>query len=104
MSRLGCGVDLASRRTALPVLDALGPFRFRAVGDRVLLTGEAGEHALVTRAEFQGLLDGHPPPDGARRTELLEKGFLAGGRPAEVRGVRRAAQRGTWSRSCAASL
>lgn len=83
MSRLGCGVDLASRRTALPVLDALGPFRFRAVGDRVLLTGEAGEHALVSQEEFQGLLDGRPPADEARRGELLEKGFLAGGRTAE---------------------
>ena len=84
MSRLGCGVDLAPRRTALPVLDALGPFRFRALGGQLLLTGDAGAHALVTREEFQGLLDGRPPAGEARRAELLEKGFLAGGRTAEA--------------------
>ena len=56
MSRLSCGIDLASRRTALPVVDTLGPVRFRTVGGRVLLTNDTGDHALVSQEEFQGLV------------------------------------------------
>jgi uncharacterized protein len=83
LSRLSCGVDLASRRTALPVIDALGPVRFRTLGDQVLLTNDTGDHALVSQDEFQGLLDGRPPEAPARRDELARKGLLAGGRSAE---------------------
>lgn len=83
MSRLSSGIDLASRRTALPVLDALGPVRFRTVGGRVLLTNDTGDHALVSQEEFQGLLDGHPPTAPERRDELARKGLLGGTRSAE---------------------
>ncbi|HEX9051077.1 MAG TPA: His-Xaa-Ser system radical SAM maturase HxsB [Anaeromyxobacter sp.] len=83
MTRLGCGLDLARRGTTLPLVDALGPFRFRAVANRVLLTGDAGAHALVTREEFEALLDGRAPADEAKRAELREKGFLAGERTPE---------------------
>lgn len=78
MSRLGCGVDFASCRSALPSADSVGPIRFRAVSGRVLVTGEAGQHALLSPEEFQELLDGRPPSDPVRRSEFEEKGFLKG--------------------------
>lgn len=82
-------------RTRLPVvgpetagLDAAGPFRFREVGDRVLLTNDEGDHAMLAPAEFRALLAGTLAPGTPLAAELLEKGFLAGGRTDEERAAR----------------
>ncbi len=83
MSRFSSGLDLAAHGPSLPVLDSLGAIRFRALGDRMLLTNDAGDHALVSQAEFHGLLEGRPPADPARRDALARQGFMAGTRAPE---------------------
>jgi His-Xaa-Ser system radical SAM maturase HxsB len=80
---VACGVPIPSRDQPLAGLAATGPFRFRDVEGRVLLTNDAGDHALVSRDEFRALLDGTLGEGSTRRVELLDKGFLAGGRTPE---------------------
>ncbi len=81
--RVGCGVPLPARDQPLLGLAALGLFRFRDVAGTVLLTNDAGDHALLERGEFGALLDGTLAKDSARGLELLAKGFLCGGRTPE---------------------
>lgn len=77
MSRLSCGVVLPPDpgRAA----GGLAPFRFRAVDGKVLLTGEAGDHAFLAPEEFRALVAGEALPP-ARQAELAAKGLVPGGR------------------------
>lgn len=80
---MACGVPLPAQVGEAAGLGGLGLFRFRDVDGRVLLTNDPGDHALLSREEFQGLLAGTLAADSPRRAELLAKGFLAGGRTQE---------------------
>ncbi len=86
-SGLSCTVPLRPADLPPAGLGALGPFRFRGVEGRVLLTNDAGDHALLAPGEFQALLDGALPQGSPRHAELLEKGFLVGGRTQEEEAV-----------------
>ncbi|MFH1723459.1 MAG: hypothetical protein ABII00_02440 [Elusimicrobiota bacterium] len=61
----------------LPKLDrrSVGPHRYRALGDKVLVTGDAGHYAFLSpgeyRAYLRGMDEGHP-----RFEELRLKGFI----------------------------
>jgi uncharacterized protein len=77
--RLACGVPLRTGAAAPPGLERAGSFRFRRVGDRVLLTNEEGDHALLAPAEFDAFLAG-TLAEGTTAAELRAKGLLAGGR------------------------
>ncbi len=84
---VGCSVALPTRDCLAAGLPLLGPFRFRGVGTRVLLTNDLGDHALLAPEEFSQLLDGTLPEAARNRAKLLEKGFLANGRTADEAAV-----------------
>jgi len=81
--RLACGVPLPKSPGAPPGLDRAGSFRFRRVADRVLLTAEEGDHALLAPADFDAFLAGAIPETSPLAAELRAKGLLAGGRTAD---------------------
>ena len=80
--RLGAAVAL-KRRSELAGLDGLAHFRFRGLGERVLLTTDTGEHAFVAPGELEALVEGTLPVDAPVRAVLRERGFLAGSRTPE---------------------
>ena len=59
-------------------LDRRGPsfFRYRQVGDKVLVTGLAGDWLLLTSEQFRQFATGTLPPDAEITRELSARGFL----------------------------
>ena len=66
------------------VPDALGPFRFGRIHDKVLLTHDTGEWHLLTEEDFKVLLGGRLGPGHPQHDALLAKGFLRQGMDAEA--------------------
>ena len=92
-ARLGCGALPFSGEAEPAGLALASGFRFRRLGERVLLTNDAGDHAFLSVPEFQAFLDGGLAPDAACRPALRDGGFLEGARPPEETvGPARAAQ------------
>jgi len=56
----------------------VGHFRYGAVGDRVLVTSEAGEWQLLSQSDFQRFYRGEIPEEDPLHPELARKGFLKG--------------------------
>ncbi len=75
-SRMACRVALPPLDAPLPGLEEAAPFRFRQVGERTLLTNDAGEHVFLKATEFSAFLQGELPADSPRRRELLGKHFV----------------------------
>ncbi|MGH7786462.1 MAG: radical SAM protein [Candidatus Binatia bacterium] len=59
--------------------ESVGCFRWGRVADRVLLSGDAGDWAFLSEAEFAELLAGRIAAGHARFAELQGKGFLRDG-------------------------
>jgi uncharacterized protein len=74
--RMACSLALPPREAPLRGLDEAGHFRFRRVGDRVLLTDDAGDHLFLATVDFNRFLTGELPLDSPRRAELREKHFI----------------------------
>jgi His-Xaa-Ser system radical SAM maturase HxsB len=85
-ARLGCGALL--RAPEDPGTDETAPFRFRRLGERVLLTTEAGDHAFVSPGEFGAFVAGRLPPDASVRALLRDRGLLEGSRTVEEEAAR----------------
>lgn len=83
-----CGALTIPAREADLALSELAPFRFRRIGEKVLLTGETGEHALVPVSEFEALVAGKLAADAPIRALLREKGLLDGSRTVEESAAR----------------
>jgi His-Xaa-Ser system radical SAM maturase HxsB len=81
--RHACGAPLPADVERLPGVEQAGSFRFRRVSDRVLLTNEEGDHALLAPAEFDAFLAGTLDARSPLAADLRAKGFLAGGRGEE---------------------
>lgn len=56
--------------------DQVGFFRYGAVGERVLITNDAGEFLLLTRQQFDDFYQGKIQPTDALWPELARRGFL----------------------------
>jgi His-Xaa-Ser system radical SAM maturase HxsB len=56
-----------------------GFFRFRKLKNKYLLTNDAGDHILLTPAEFSRLATGKPEKNPAKRKEMAKKCFLLAG-------------------------
>lgn len=80
----GGGLGLPTHEEEL-ALSELAHFRFRRMGEKVLLTGDAGEHAFLLASDFEALTAGKLPADAPPRAALRESGFLAGSRSDEER-------------------
>jgi His-Xaa-Ser system radical SAM maturase HxsB len=61
-------------------LEGVGHFRFRRVGERMVLTNDTGDYQVLTTDEFNDLVTGRLPRGTPLHASLLEKGFLDGGR------------------------
>jgi len=59
------------------------PLRFRRMGDKVLISGEAGEYHFLTPKDFHDFVDENLPSDHPEYFDLKSKDFLAEG-PREV--------------------
>lgn len=59
-------------------IDHVGFFRWGQIGDKVVLTNDAGEWQLLDRSEFDAFL-ADTLPDGGLKTALVDKGFLRDG-------------------------
>ncbi len=57
---------------------ALMPLRWRALGDRVVVTNDAGQYAVVSRQTFGDLLAGSLAPDSAEHRALVAAGLVRG--------------------------
>ncbi len=68
-------VDLSKVRANL---NTLGYFRFAPLGDRMLLSNEAGDFLFLSQDDFRAFVEGTVFPEHARYAELREKGFLKG--------------------------
>ena len=79
---------LPPRDVPLAGLERAGHFRFRRVGESILVTNDTGDHELLTEAEFGDFLKGTLAADAPKRIALREKGFLEGGRGAEETAAR----------------
>jgi His-Xaa-Ser system radical SAM maturase HxsB len=66
-----------SAGTAAPANPPLSPLSYRRVGEKFVVTTEAGEFALLTAEELQELVAGRLRA-GALRDDLSRRGFLAG--------------------------
>ncbi|HHO49594.1 MAG TPA: His-Xaa-Ser system radical SAM maturase HxsB [Deltaproteobacteria bacterium] len=65
---------------ALPVVpEALGFFRWARIGDRVLLTNDAGEFSFLSEPDFRAFLSDTLSPDHPQRATLQRQGFLRRG-------------------------
>lgn len=87
MTRFSGGALTLPAREAEHGLEGLANFRFRRLGEKVLLTGDAGEYAFVPVADFEALVAGRLPADAPARAILREKGLLQGSRTDEERAV-----------------
>ena len=56
--------------------EQLGYFRYGRIGERVLLTNDAGEWHALTEDDFRAFLKGHIQVDHAQYSGLQQKGFL----------------------------
>lgn len=79
---------LPPRGSPLPGLEQAGHFRFRKVGDVILVTNDTGDYEFLTEPEFQRLLAGTLVADSPRLVSLRDKGFLTGGRGFEESAAR----------------
>jgi His-Xaa-Ser system radical SAM maturase HxsB len=79
---------LPPRGAPLAGLDQSGHFRFRKVGDLIVITNDTGDYELLTEVEFGDLLHGTLAPTSPTRATLRDKGFLEGGRGAEETAAR----------------
>ncbi|MCP4806979.1 MAG: His-Xaa-Ser system radical SAM maturase HxsB [Proteobacteria bacterium] len=59
-------------------IDHVGFFRWDQIGDKVVMTNDAGEWQLLERDEFDAFL-ANTVEDGALKTALVDKGFLRDG-------------------------
>lgn len=71
----------ASRLTALPrpvAVDALkvSPAAFRRLGEQVLVTGEGGDHVVLSPRDFERFLQGQVVKDEVLWKDLQAKGFV----------------------------
>lgn len=62
------------RRAVRP--EALGPFRWGKIGEKILLTSDAGEWQLLSQPDFALLLRGELTPTHPAYDGLRERGFL----------------------------
>ena len=62
------------RRAVRP--EALGPFRWGKIGEKVLLTSDAGEWQLLSQPDFARFLRGEITPEHPAYDGLRERGFL----------------------------
>lgn len=69
---MGMGLDVLKGKGLSKVM----PFRFGALGERVLLTNEVGEYAICSKEEFEAFVSGTLPEDSAKHAELLSKHFF----------------------------
>src|SRR6185295_15131162 len=74
-------VEQRSVTVARPELaeDSLGFFRWGHIGDKVLITNDAGDWDFLSPAEFDDLLAGRIVDGHARFHDLQRKGFLRDG-------------------------
>ncbi len=86
-ARLGCGA-LSTWKDEPAGVAGLPPFRFRRLGERVLLTNDGGDHALLSVGEFAALAEGTLPAEAGCRKALREGGFLDGARTPEETAAR----------------
>jgi uncharacterized protein len=87
MTRFTGGALILPERAEDLALEGLANFRFRRLGEEVLLTGDAGEWALVPAADFEALAAGKLAPDAPALALLREKGLLEASRTDEERAV-----------------
>lgn len=69
---MGMGLDVLKGKGLSKVM----PFRFGALGDRVLLTNEVGGYAICSKEEFEAFVSGTLPEGSAKYSELLSKHFF----------------------------
>ena len=83
-------MEARTLRLHRPALDEaqLGFFRYGDVGERVVLTNDAGEWELLSRPDFAAFLEGRLPTDHPQRAALQQKAFLRDGLDAEALALR----------------
>jgi His-Xaa-Ser system radical SAM maturase HxsB len=59
-------------------LDGVGHFRFRRVGERVVITNDVGSFHVLTPTEFDQLVTGKIPDGSPLHAALVDKGLLEG--------------------------
>ncbi len=69
---MALGLEVAKGKA----LKELQPFRYGQLNDKVLVTNEVGEFALLTSAEFAAFVDGVLPTDSDKYAELAKKHFF----------------------------
>lgn len=62
-----------------PAVDELSYFRWGQVGERVLITNDAGDWAFLSNSEFEDMLAGRVVDGHARFRDLQSKGFIRDG-------------------------
>lgn len=74
---------MSSKSITLPrpraALEKLSFFRFGNIGDKVVITNDAGQWHLLCRDDFELFLAGELPPEHAAHGALVDKGFLREG-------------------------